>query len=88
MNNKTESTDPDIAATLRALRRAAKRAMRLAKATRTPFGVMKNGRMVNLNPNAKGGRKVRPATAKQGKRGEGIGNPRQEDQEARSQEGS
>ena len=29
---------------------------------------MKNGRIVNLNPDAKGGRKVRPATAKQAKK--------------------
>jgi hypothetical protein len=66
MNKKT-TTDPEIAAISRALRRAAKRAMRLAKATRTPFWVMKNGRIVNLNPDAKGGRKVRPAATKAGR---------------------
>ena len=57
MKNKAESTDPEVTATLRALRRAAKRAMRVSKATRTPFWVVKDGRMVNLNPEAKGGRK-------------------------------
>jgi hypothetical protein len=54
-----ESTDPEVAATLRALRRASDRALRLSKATGTPFWVMKNGRMVNLNPEAKGDRKGR-----------------------------
>jgi hypothetical protein len=67
MNNKTESTDPEIAAITRALRRASDRALRLAKATRTPFWVMKNGRIVNLNPDAKGCRKIRPAATKPGK---------------------
>jgi len=50
---KMTSTDPDIIASWPALRRAARRAMRLAKATNTPFWVMKNGRMINLNPSAK-----------------------------------
>ena len=54
MNDKTKSTDSEAAATLRALRRAAKRALRVSQATHTPFWVIKNGRMVNLNPNAKG----------------------------------
>ena len=54
MNNKAKSIDSEAAATLRALRRAAKRAMRVSQATDTPFWIMKNGRMVNLNPNAKG----------------------------------
>lgn len=63
MNRKTK-IDPEAADTLRALRRASKRAFRLAKATRTPFWVMKKGRLVNLNPDAKGSRKVRPATTK------------------------
>ena len=67
MNNKTESTDPEVTETLRALRRAAKRAMRLAKATRTPFWVMKNGRIVNLNPDAKGWRKMLLAATEAGK---------------------
>ncbi len=57
MKNKAESTDPEVAATLRALRRASDRALRLSKATGTPFWVMKNGRMVNLNPKARRRRK-------------------------------
>ncbi len=57
MNNKAKSIDPETAATLRALRRAAKKAMRVSKATGTPFWVMKSGRMVNLNPDAKRPRK-------------------------------
>ncbi|MCL5280920.1 MAG: hypothetical protein M1376_13560 [Planctomycetes bacterium] len=57
MNNKARSIDSEAAATLRALRRAAKRAMRVSKVTGTPFWVMKNGRMVNVNPNAKRRRK-------------------------------
>ena len=66
MNNQTHSVDPEVAATLRALRRASDRALRLAKATGTPFWVVKDGQIVNLNPNAKGGRKVRP-TARKGR---------------------
>ncbi len=59
MRSKIESIDPEVVATLRALRRAAKRARRASQATRTPFWVMKNGRMVNLNPNAKRRRKAK-----------------------------
>ncbi len=57
MNNKAKPTDPEVAATLRALRRASDRALRVSKATGTPFWVIKNGRMVNLNPNSKRRRK-------------------------------
>jgi hypothetical protein len=57
MSEKTTATDPHIVAITRALRRASDRALRLAKATRTPFWVVKNGQLVNLNPNAKGVRK-------------------------------
>jgi hypothetical protein len=39
MNKKLTTTDPWIAAISRALRRVSNRAMRLAKATRTPFRV-------------------------------------------------
>jgi len=66
VNRNTTKIDPEVAATLRALRRASDRALRLAKATGTPFWVMKNGRMVNLN--AKRPRKSRPATTKTRKR--------------------
>ena len=41
--------------------------MRLAKATRTPFWVMKKGRIVNLNPDAKGWRKMLRAATEAGK---------------------
>lgn len=57
MNKKTTKTDPEVAAITRALRRASDRAWRVSKATGTPFWVMKNGRMVNLNPKAKTRRK-------------------------------
>jgi hypothetical protein len=57
MNDRRQSTDPWIAGITRALRRASDRALRLSKATGTPFWVMKNGRMVNLNPKARGRRK-------------------------------
>ncbi|MCE9590551.1 MAG: hypothetical protein K8S99_08510 [Planctomycetes bacterium] len=43
------STDPDIRASLPALRRAAQAARKLAKATGTPVYVMKKGRVVDLN---------------------------------------
>ena len=49
MNNGVKSTDPDIVGSWAALRRAARRALRLAQATNTPLYVMKNGRIVNLN---------------------------------------
>ncbi len=68
MNEKMTRTDPDVAGITRALRRASDRALRLAKATGTPFWVMKNGRMVNLNPGAKRRRKSRAATTKPRKR--------------------
>jgi len=54
---KTGATDPHVAAITRALRRASDRALRLSQATGTPFWVIKNGRMVNLNPKAKRSRK-------------------------------
>jgi hypothetical protein len=54
---KKTTTDPWIAGISRALRRASDRALRLSKATGTPFWVMKNGRMVNLNPSAQRRRK-------------------------------
>jgi len=46
---KMQSTDPDIRASLPALRRAAQAARKLAKATGTPVYVMKKGRVVDLN---------------------------------------
>jgi len=66
VNRTPKSIHPETVGTLRALRRASKRAFRLAQATGTPFWVMKNGRMVNLNPDAKAGRNRRA------RQGEGL----------------
>ena len=70
----------------------------MAKATGTPFWVMKNGRLVNLNPDAKGSRKARPAPAKARKRrkhgrrvkrrpGAGRRGPKPEDGGRRAEDG-
>lgn len=49
MNSKLRgSTDPDIQASLKALRRAARRALELGLKTGTPVWVIRNGRMVDL----------------------------------------
>ncbi len=53
MSTKMKSTDPDVLESLPALRRAARSARRRAVETRTPFYVMLNGRVVNLNPTRK-----------------------------------
>jgi len=53
MNPKIQSPDPVIEAVLPALRRAARSARKLAEETGTPFYVMRKGKIVNLNPNAK-----------------------------------
>jgi len=50
-------SNPDFPDELPALKRAAKSAFKLAKATGTPFFVMKKGKIVNLNPT---GRKRAP----------------------------
>jgi hypothetical protein len=52
MNRKIimRSTDPDIRGSLPAMRRAARAARKLAQETGTPFYVMKNGRIIDLNP--------------------------------------
>jgi hypothetical protein len=68
MNKKLAPSDPWIAGITRALRRASDRALRLAQATGTPFWVMKNGRMVNLNTDAKRRRKGANAATKTRKR--------------------
>jgi hypothetical protein len=51
MKKKTPviSTDPDIRGSWPALLRAARKARKLAEETGTPFYVMKNGRIVDLN---------------------------------------
>lgn len=50
MRQEVKSSDPDIRASWPALLRAARRARRLALATGTPLYVLKNGKVVNLNP--------------------------------------
>lgn len=52
------ASDPDIRATWPAMLRAARRARRLALATGTPLYVLKDGKLVNLNP--KGRLRSRP----------------------------
>jgi hypothetical protein len=42
------SKNPDIIASAKALRRAARRALEIGKRTGTPVYVMKNGRIVDL----------------------------------------
>jgi hypothetical protein len=53
MKSKNKSRDPDIGGSLAALRRASEVACKLAVQTNTGFWVMKNGKIVNLNPRAK-----------------------------------
>lgn len=53
MNRRIKSSDPDILASLPALRRAARRARKRAQQTGTPIFVMRAGRVVNLNPSSK-----------------------------------
>jgi hypothetical protein len=43
-----QSKDPDIIASIVALKRAARRALRLGLETRTPVWVMKKGKMIDL----------------------------------------
>jgi hypothetical protein len=53
MKAKFGTRDPDIVGSLPAMRRAAKRAKRLAIETNTPLWVMVKGTIVNINPSAK-----------------------------------
>jgi hypothetical protein len=50
---KSKSRDPIMRGALPALRRAARAAWKLAVELNTPFYVVKDGKIVNLNPNAK-----------------------------------
>jgi len=56
MKSKTKARDTEIRGELAALRRAARAARKLARDTNTPFFVVKDGRIVNLNPRARNGR--------------------------------
>jgi hypothetical protein len=54
MTRKTiKSKDPDILASFKALRRAARRALQIGIQTGTPVYVMKAGRIVDLNAQRK-----------------------------------
>ena len=46
------SRDPDIIASIKALRRAARRALKIGLATGTPVYVMKDGKIVDLTQEA------------------------------------
>ncbi len=53
MTAKIKSVDPDIRASFPAIRRAARRARKVAAQTGTPVYVLRKGRIVNLNPKGK-----------------------------------
>ncbi|MCX5660202.1 MAG: hypothetical protein NTW19_10840 [Planctomycetota bacterium] len=59
-SRKLGSKDPDILASVGAMKRAARAARKLSRETGTPFYVMKSGHIVDLNASAK---KKRPKTA-------------------------
>jgi hypothetical protein len=60
MKTDVHSKDPYILKALPALRRAARSARKLAEETGTPFYVVKDGRVVNLNPNGRLRKPPRP----------------------------
>jgi len=49
MTVRTPSRDPDIINSFKALRRAARAARKLSRETGTPFYVLKDGKVVDLN---------------------------------------
>jgi hypothetical protein len=57
--SRSFSSDPDIRGSWTALRRAARMARKLSRETNTPFYVMRDGQIVDLNR-----RKKRSATRK------------------------
>jgi len=57
--NIIKSKDPDIIGSFAALRRAARRALRIGLETGTPVWVMKNGRMVDLTREVRQRRRAR-----------------------------
>lgn len=63
---KIKSTDPDIRGSYPALLRAAKNARRLSIETGTPFWVIKDGKLVDLNKLRKSARKRKSTRRKQG----------------------
>ena len=67
MSRRITSPSPEARDALRALRRAAKRALELGLQTGTPVWVMKNGKLVDLTkekPASKKGRSKRSAGKK------------------------
>jgi len=63
MKKKSAVMDADLRNAGRALERAAVRARQLAEQTGTPLYVFKDGRVVDLNPQSKGGgRRRSPST--------------------------
>ena len=50
MKKTMATSDPDIVGSFAALRRAARRARKLAIETNTPLYIWRDGRVVNLNP--------------------------------------
>ncbi len=53
------STDPDIRASFKALRRAAKKALELGLQTGTPVWVIKDGELVDLTQESRGKQRKR-----------------------------
>lgn len=67
MSRQINSPSPEARDALRALRRAAKRALELGLQTGTPVWVRKNGKLIDLTkeqPASKKARSKRPATRK------------------------
>ncbi|HEX5884780.1 MAG TPA: hypothetical protein VFY67_09535 [Pyrinomonadaceae bacterium] len=59
MSSRTSSPSPEARGALRALRRAAKRALELGLQTGTPVWVMKNGKLVDLTKEHSASKKAR-----------------------------
>jgi hypothetical protein len=53
IKKNTSSKDPDILSTMKALRRAAKRALQIGIETGTPVYVLKRGKIVDIAPRKK-----------------------------------
>ena len=53
MNPMKGERDPDIRGSWAAMQRAARKARKLAIATDTPLYVMRDGRLIDLNPKSK-----------------------------------
>jgi hypothetical protein len=60
--SSSPSRDPDIINSMKALRRAARAARKLSQETGTPFDVMKDGKIVDLNRAEKRSKAARRST--------------------------